>query len=213
MKKIYSFISSILFCAVMSSCGGFGTMGGAMTGNESAVGGAGSLINADAIGNIISTIAGGIMTNQHTLVGTWTYSKPCVQFESENLLAKAGGAVAASKVESKMASVYQMVGIKPGAMTFTFANDGTLQYNIGGRTAVGKYVFDASAKTVTITTQSGATVKAYVSVAINSLGLTFEASKLLTLVNSAAAASQNLSTIGAIAGSFSGMKVGFQFSK
>lgn len=212
MKKIYSFISALIICASFSSCGNLGNMGGMGTGTPTPDA-TSSVLNSDAIGNIISVFASGILTNQQTLVGSWTYTKPCVQFESENLLAKAGGAVAASNVENKLASIYQMAGIKPGAMKFVFGKDNTVQYNIGGRTATGQYVFDATRKTVTITTQSGMNVTAYVSVSLNSLGLTFEASKLLALVNTASALSSQLSTIGAIAGSFSGMKVGFQFSK
>ena len=203
----------MLLSASLISCGGLGTMGTMNAGNTGTANTPSSIITPDAIGNIISVFAGGIMTNQQTLLGSWTYTKPCVQFESENLLAKAGGAVAAAKVEDKLATLFQMGGIKPGNMTFTFQNDNTLQYTIGGRTATGKYVFDAKTRTITITTQAGMNIKAYVSVSLNSLGLTFEASKLLTLVNGTMANMSSLSTLSTVAGSFSGMKVGFQFSK
>lgn len=215
MKKIYSLIATIVACFTLSSCGstGWGTLG---TNNDSGLGalaGLSGLNNGDLIGNLISTFASGVMTNQSSLVGTWTYAKPCVQFESQNLLAQAGGSVAATTIENKLATYYQKLGITTGKAQFAFGQDGTLQYAIGGRTMTGKYVFDANKKTVTITTQTGVNVTAYVSVSVNQMALTFDASKLLTLVNSASAASASLSNLSAIAGQFSGMKLGFTFSK
>lgn len=215
MKKIYSLIATIVACFTLSSCGstGWGTLG---TNNGAGLGsltGLSGLNNGDLIGNLISTFASGVMTNQSSLVGTWTYAKPCVQFESQNLLAQAGGSVAATTIENKLATYYQKLGITPGKAQFAFGQDGTLQYAIGGRTMTGKYVFDANKKTVTITTQTGVNVTAYVSVSVNQMALTFDASKLLTLVNSASAASASLSNLSAIAGQFSGMKLGFTFSK
>lgn len=165
------------------------------------------------IGNLISTFAGGIMTNQSSLVGTWAYTQPCVQFESENLLAKAGGAYAASTVEQKLATYYSKIGIQPGSFAFAFAQDGTFQYAIGQKVMSGKYTFDASKKTVTLTSQTGMNVTAYVSITGTQMGLTFDATKLLTLMTSVSAQSSQLSSITALAGQFSGMKLGFEFAK
>lgn len=215
MKKIYSAIVALVATFALSSCGGLGTMGQATGGSTTAAeavttSGAGY---GNILGNLISTFAGGIMTNQQSIQGTWTYAKPCVQFESENLLAKAGGSVAASRTEEKLATYYQLVGIKPGAFTFTFASDGTCHYAIGQRTMTGRYTFNAEKKQVTITTQTGINVTAYVSVSLNQLGLTFDASKLLQLASGFGAQSSQLGIISSLAGSFTGMKIGFAFNK
>jgi hypothetical protein len=45
------------------------------------------------------------------------------------------------------------------------------------------------------------------------MGLTFDASKLLTLISSASTVSSSLSSISSIASNYSGMKLGFEFSK
>jgi len=230
MKKIILSIAVMLGKSMLTSCGGLGTTSttetagttttnsnadllgailGAATGTSSST--AGNV--TDVIGNIISVFGGGILTNQSSLIGTWTYTKPCVQFESDNLLAKAGGAAMATQVENKLSQYYQMVGIKQGACTFTFAQDGTLTYYISGVARTGSYTFDSSNKTVTIKTQTGQSVKAYVSISLNSLGLTFDSSKLLTLLGSASSVSSSLSSISSIASSFTGMKLGFEFSK
>lgn len=211
MKKIYSAIVAFIATFALSSCGGgLGTMGqaGAASNTEAPSAGYGNIL-----GNLISTFASGIMTNQSSLVGTWTYAKPCVQFESENLLAQAGGAVAASKTEEKLATYYQFVGIKPGAFTFTFTKDGKCQYTVGQRTMTGTYSFIAEKKQVIITTQTGINVTAYVSISINQLGLTFDASKLLQLASGFGGQTSQLGLISSLAGSFTGMKIGFAFNK
>lgn len=224
MKKVILSIATIVCCGMLTSCGmgmngaadnsgnaGNGSILGAiLTGGQA--GNTGTANTGSVLGNIISIFAGDVLTNQNTLVGTWSYTQPCVQFESESLLAKAGGAMIAEKVEASLATYYQKIGIVPGACKFTFNSDKTLQYTIGNRTAQGTYVFDSNKKTVTITTQMGSQITAYVSITGRSMGLTFDASKLLTLVNSAAATS-SLSSISAIAGNYSGMKLGFEFIK
>ncbi|MCQ2220350.1 MAG: DUF4923 family protein [Prevotella sp.] len=213
MKKFYSLIVAAVVCVSLSSCGGaLGTLGTTSPYN-SAFSGDNTSNTSGLIGNLISTFAGGILTNQATLVGTWNYAKPCVQFESQNLLAQAGGTMAATTIENKLATYYQKIGLTPGKAQFVFGQNGQLQYTIGGRTMTGKYAFDANKRTVTITTQAGMNVTAYVSISLNQMALTFDASKMLSLVNSASAAASTLSNLTALTGSFSGMKLGFTFSK
>lgn len=227
MKKFIITVVTVISCSLMTSCGGLGQVGlGSAGGIGSSSNTATSVFGALAsstgvsgtetsslIGNIISTFAGGALTNQSTIVGTWTYKAPSVQFESESLLTKAGGSYAATQMESKLGGYYQMVGIKPGTFTFTFNKDNTCSYKIGSKTVKGTYTFDSNKKTITIKGQTGAALTAYVSVSVNELALTFDATKLLTLVSQAGTVSQSLSSISSLAGSFSGMKLGFKFGK
>ena len=168
------------------------------------------------LGNILSSVTGSLTTTQANLVGTWTYQEPSVQFESENLLAQAGGTAAASTVENKLASVYRMVGITAGKLVFTFANDGNVNYTLGSRTFSGTYVFDANNKTVVITTTTGMNITAFVTVSGNYMSLCFDSSKVLTLFQAAGNLSNSSSTLGniaSIAQNFKGMKTGFKFVK
>lgn len=164
------------------------------------------------LGNIISGITGSYTTTQASLVGTWSYYEPAVQFESENLLVKAGGAAAAANVEQKLVPYYQKVGIAPGRLVFSFDNAGNMTYAIGGGQAVpATYVFDNASKTVTITTRMGLTLKAYVTISGNKMSLCFDSSKLLNLIS--AFGSNSASGIGAVAGTYDGMKTGFKFNR
>lgn len=165
------------------------------------------------LGNIISGITGSYTTTQASLVGTWSYYEPAVQFESENLLVKAGGAAAAAKVEQKLVPYYQKVGITPGRLVFTFDNAGNMSYSIGGGQAVpATYVFDNTAKTVTITTRMGLSLMAYVTISGNQMSLCFDSSKLLSLM-AVLGSNGGGSGIGSVASSFEGMKTGFKFNR
>lgn len=171
----------------------------------------GNSATGNLIGNLLASVTGGLTTTQANLIGTWNYAAPCVQFESENYLTQAGGTAVAAKVEAKLETLYKMVGISAGKVSFTFEEDGTMTYTLGSRKFTGTYVFDAENKTVTITTQTKRTVKAFVTISGNQMSLCFDSTKVLQLFTTISA---KLSTnISQLAGSYSGMKSGFKFTK
>ena len=94
---------------------------------------------AQDLKSILSGVAKAVVGNKATtassIIGTWTYSGPECQFESENLLAKAGGEVAAKEVEEKMTAVYNKVGMDN--IRYTFNEDGTYSYQMKKRTVTG----------------------------------------------------------------------------
>ena len=112
---------------------------------------------AQDLKSILSGVAKAVVGNKATtassIIGTWTYSGPECQFESENLLAKAGGEMAAKEVEEKMIAVYNKVGMNN--IRYTFNEDGTYSYQMKKRTVTGSYVFDDAAKTITMTGKLG----------------------------------------------------------
>ena len=65
--------------------------------------GAGTLLqtmgSGGTIANIFTSVIGMDKVTEKGLIGTWRYDSPGVAFTSENLLAKAGGEVAATKIE------------------------------------------------------------------------------------------------------------------
>ena len=224
-KKLFgaAMISAMLGLA---SCGGLGTTsttnsgtGDLLSGVLSAALGDGTTASTgmDAgslIGGVIGQLLGGT-TSASSIVGTWVYTGPSVQFESENLLAKAGGAVASNAVVNKIDPYYQAIGITPGAFAITFNSNNTCSYTMRGQTYNGTYQFDPSTHQITIQGQILTFPKAYVTVSANQMAMTFDASKLLTLAQGLASASQNstLSTISSLSKSFNGMKTGFLFQK
>lgn len=178
------------------------------TANENTSGTAGNIL-----GNLIATVAGNVTTTSTSIVGTWTYSKPSVQFTTEDYLAQAGGAAIAEKLETKLASIYKLASIKPSNMTFTFDNKGNVTYSVGSIQRTGTYTFDKETMTINITTAGGAKIKSNVTVSGTSMLLTFDGGKLLTLMQTLGSRFSVLSTVSTIAASYQGMKVGFAFEK
>ena len=76
------------------------------------------LFNKDNISKVVNAVTG--HTETVDMTGTWRYTGSAIEFESENLLKKAGGTVAASAAEQKLDEQLAKVGIKEGQLSFTF---------------------------------------------------------------------------------------------
>ncbi len=211
MKKT-TFLAAALMSGALTicSCGGLGALTTPTTSTTSSSG----IDTGNLLGGLLGQLIGGL-TNESSIVGTWVYSEPSVQFESENFLAQAGGAVASSAVVNKVTPYYQKIGITPGAFKITFNQDHTCTYTMKGQTYNGTYSYDSSNKTISIKGQILTFPSAYVTVTGNQMALTFDSTKLLTLAQGLASASQNatLSTLSSLSKSFNGMKTGFMFKR
>ena len=174
---------------------------------------------AQDLKSILSGVAKAVVGNKATtassIIGTWTYSGPECQFESENLLAKAGGEMAAKEVEEKMIAVYNKVGMNN--IRYTFNEDGTYSYQMKKRTVTGSYVFDDAAKTITMTGKLGLKTVAYVTVTGNDMSIVFKADKLMsilkTLTGAASKVNSTAATINSVAEAYDGLMLGFELKK
>ena len=174
---------------------------------------------AQDLKSILSGVAKAVVGNKATtassIIGTWTYSGPECQFESENLLAKAGGEVAAKEVEEKITAVYNKVGMDN--IRYTFNEDGTYSYQMKKRTVTGTYVFDDAAKTITMTGKLGLKTVAYVTVTGNDMSMVFKADKLMsilkTITGAASKVNSTAATINSVAGAYDGLMLGFELKK
>ena len=130
-----------------ASCGTLGTgvsngTTGSSTGNVlgSVIG---AMSNGEAIGNVLSSVIGLNQLSQSQLIGTWRYNGPGCAFTSDNLLAKAGGEVAATQIEQKLEQQYAKLGFSSSNTYITFNQDGTFASKIGGKSFSGNYTYDA----------------------------------------------------------------------
>lgn len=174
---------------------------------------------AQDLKSILSGVAKAVVGNKATtassIIGTWTYSGPECQFESENLLAKAGGEMAAKEVEEKMIAVYNKVGMNN--IRYTFNEDGTYSYQMKKRTVTGSYIFDDAAKTITMTGKLGLKTVAYVTVTGNDMSMVFKADKLMsilkTITGAASKVNSTAATINSVAEAYDGLMLGFELKK
>lgn len=173
--------------------------------------------------SILNGLLGSILANtisEQTLVGTWTYQSPECRFESENLLAKAGGEVMATSIENKLDTYLSKIGIKKGVTRYTFNSDKTFAIETGGRTiSTGTYTYDKSTKTLKLNGSLGLMNQScLVGMDGTNLCLLYDADKLLTGINAVGTLLGNSgSTVGSIVGllgkNYQGMKLGFQMSR
>lgn len=218
-KVIYStIIATSLF---LSGCGttgngllgnvlGGGTMGTA-NGTSSVLG---SVINSNTASGLLDMVIGHVKLSQTELVGTWVYSEPGCAFTSENLLAKAGGSVAATQVKQKLLTAYNSLGISSQNTGFAFDQQGNFEGYIKGLPLKGTYTLDTSNGKLNLKTALF-TVPAFVTRTTNGLSITMESKKLLSTLKTLMALTGNstLTTIGNLGDNFDGVRLGFDVVK
>lgn len=188
-----------------------GILGAVMGGSSNSSSSAGSSIINGILNNVIGS---GTFSKQDLCAHTWKYSKPGCAFTSENLLAKAGGEIAANKVEEKLGEYYSKFGFSGSNTYFTFKTDGTFAAKIDGKSWQGNYTFDEKTHAIQmkglLLSMSG-----YATKTANGISLLFDQKKLLNLIKtmSALKGSSTLSAIGTIANNYDGMRVGFEMTK
>lgn len=187
-----------------------GILGAVMGGSSNSSSAGSSIIN----GILNNVIGSGTFSKQDLCAHTWKYSKPGCAFTSENLLAKAGGEIAANKVEEKLGEYYSKFGFSGSNTYFTFKTDGTFAAKIDGKSWQGNYTFDEKTHAIQmkglLLSMSG-----YATKTTNGISLLFDQTKLLNLIKTMGAlkGSSTLSAIGTIANNYDGMRVGFEMTK
>lgn len=188
-----------------------GILGAVLGGNSNSSSSAGSSIINGILNNVIGS---GTFSKQDLCAHTWKYSKPGCAFTSENLLAKAGGEIAANKVEEKLSEYYSKFGFSGSNTYFTFKTDGTFAAKIDGKSWQGNYTFDEKTHAIQmkglLLSMSG-----YATKTTNGISLLFDQTKLLNLIKTMGAlkGSSTLGAIGTIANNYDGMRVGFEMTK
>lgn len=200
MKKVIVGFAA-LACIAMTSCGNMSQVLGAMT-------------NGAGVVNAITSVIGLDKVKAQNLIATWKYNGPGCAFTSENLLAKAGGEVAAVQIEEKLLPYYQQVGISASNTYITFNEDGTFTSKIAGTPFSGKYTFDEATQKITL---KGLllSMTCYTKKETNGISILFEAKKLLTVLQTMSAMSGNkdLQTIGDLSKNYDGVRVGFDMKR
>ena len=210
MKK-REMLAAAVITMTLAGCG-FGTTGQMGNGSN----GTGIITGAGAgaaIGSVIQSVLGLDQMTQKNLIGTWHYSQPGCAFTSEQLLAKAGGEMVAAEIKTKMQPTMQKIGINSANTQVTFNQDGTFQAVILGKNWSGNYTYDEKTRKINM---KGIllNINCYAKRNTDGIALLFEAKKLLTLLQTMSTlqgqgGNSTLGTIGDIASSYDGLRVGF----
>lgn len=187
-----------------------GLLGGGTTTGSSSTGS--SIING-----ILNKVIGSATFSQADLCAhTWKYCKPGCAFTSENLLAKAGGEIAASKIEEDLSKYYSKFGFSKSNTYFTFKTDGTFAAKIDGKSWNGTYTFDEKTHAIQL---KGLLLSAsgFATRTTSGISLLFEQKKLLTLVKTLSklnlTGSTTMSAVSSIVDNYDGVRIGFEMTK
>jgi hypothetical protein len=226
MKKIYATLLAAMMllgsgCQMLGDLGGLA--GGTDTGNGTGTGGGlgdilgavlGGLGSQNTIDGLLGLVIGSVKVSENELYGTWYYTQPACAFTSENLLAKAGGAVAAQNCIEKLLPVYNSVGISSSNTAFQFTQDHQFAAKLKGIPLSGTYTYDPSTGTIKLKTMLFST-NAYITRTTRGLGLTFESKNLLKVLQAAASLSGNstLQTVGDLSKQYDGVRLGFDIAQ
>lgn len=169
------------------------------------------------IGDFISNMTASSDINLDDLAGTWNYSSPAVSFQSDNALQKIGGATAATALENKLAPYYKTAGVTNLVMTVAEDHSFSMKMRLATVNGViekdesGKLIFNFKAlnkinlgKVEAMATKSGET-----------LNLTFDVSRLISIVEKVAAISKDstFQTLSTILSSYDGIFAGFKLKR
>lgn len=168
------------------------------------------------VGSILDNVIGSTTFKKADLCAhTWKYKSPGCAFTSENLLAKAGGEIAAKKVEEKLSTYYQKAGFSSSNTYFKFNDDGTFNAKIDGKSWSGTYTFDEKTHAIDLKGRLLLSLNGFATKNSSGISILFESKKLLTIIQTLTALSGNttLGTIGEISKNYDGIRVGFDLSK
>ncbi len=200
MKK-KNFIALLATAVMTVSCGTMGT----------------GLLTTDtlsSLGDVIVSVLGINKINENPLYGTWNYAGPGCAFTTDDLLAKAGGEMAAKKIEDKLLPHYQTLGINSGNTSFVFNQDKTFVAKVAGKTFKGNYNFDPSTGAIALQTLL-ISLNGYITRNTSGISLLFESQKVLTILQMLGGISGNttISAIGEISKNYDGVRIGFDLRK
>lgn len=204
MRKIKTFSAVVVFAITTSmtlaSCGAGSLL--------QTIGSGGTLANA------FTSVIGLDKVTKQGLVGTWKYDGPGCAFTSKNLLAKAGGEVAATKIEQELAPYLQKTGLSAQNTSVSFNEDGTFKAAIAGKNISGTWTLDEETAKVSMKTLL-LTINCYAKREYGGIALLFESKKLLNMLQILATMSGNdtVKKVGELSKNYDGIRLGFDMKK
>ena len=190
-------------------------LGGVLGGKSSDKTTSESTKTSDLISGLTSIFSSEKQASQQSIVGTWVYSEPAIVLSSDNFLTNAAAKLAAGKVEDKLAEVLSKYGIKAGALTITFNEDGTFTETIGTKKISGKWTITDSKLNLTFGKLTSKTIPVTTQLENNKLMFVTDATKLLDFVKNIASKSTNskIQTITSLMKSVNGMEAGLTLER
>lgn len=178
---------------------------------------------ADLLGKLGQEVGKHILSDslsQKDLIGDWGFNGTSVVLETDDILKKAAGEIAASKAESKLDEYCGKYGLTAKAGTFTFKEDGTFESSTGKTTQKGTYTL--SGDKLTLKYGNGKHIKNIGSLTATvkressgEISLLWDASRMIDVFTAITAKTSNatLQSISTLLQGYDGLKVGIKLKK
>ena len=178
---------------------------------------------ADLLGKLGQEVGKHILSDslsQKDLIGTWTFEGTAVRLETDDILKKAAGEIAASKAEEKLDEYCRKYGLTAKVGTFTFKEDGTFESTNGKTTQKGTYTLKGDK--LTLKYGNGKHIKNIGSLTATvkressgEISLLWDASRMIDVFTSLTAKTSNasLQSISTLLQGYDGLKVGIRLKK
>ena len=158
--------------------------------------------------------------SQKDLIGTWTFEGTAVRLETDDILKKAAGEIAASKAEEKLDEYCRKYGLTAKAGAFTFKEDGTFESTNGKTTQKGTYTLKGDK--LTLKYGNGKHIKNIGSLTATvkresngEISLLWDASRMIDVFTAITTKTSNatLQSISTLLQGYDGLKVGIRLKK
>ncbi len=210
MKKLISILA--IAAAVSVSANAQSILGGLLGGN------AGTTLT-----NVIDGVVGAVYSGPITLNGTYSYNGIAVSATSSEggIVSNLAGTAVTSGIEAKADEYLAKVGIKPGAMSFTFnSSDNSFTLNVAGLSLPGTYKVGDGERTVTLTfgkTMQYFSMTGTLESSMSGAKMLFTANKAMAFLKKIASklgeSSSQISSIASLADGYDNFRIGFKLSK
>lgn len=180
-------------------------------------------LGGSTLGNVLTNAAGAIYSGPVSLNGSYSYNGIAVSVTSSEggVLSNLAGTAVTSGIESKADEYLAKIGVKPGAMTWTFnASDNTFTLNVAGISIPGKYKVGDGEKTVTLSFGKSfqfLDMPGTLESTMNGARMTFTSAKAMAFFKKLAGAlsqsSSQISSIAKLADGYDNYRIGFKLSK
>lgn len=173
----------------------------------------------DALGGIVSSLTSTSNFEIADIVGTWEYQSPAISFKSDAALSKIGGVAASAALEDKLVSYYNAAGLN--TLVITINSDDTFTMKVrsvslngtiakDGENGALSFQFSAFGK-INIGAVSAYAEKS----ALNTLTLTFDVSKIISIIEkiSEIVKIQSIQTLTSLLGNYDGLYAGARLKK
>lgn len=180
----------------------------------------GALNDSGSLGNVGDIVQNLISTDNleiKDIAGSWEYSAPAVSFKSDNLLKKAGGAAAATSLESKLSAYYKYANIQ--SLKLEIKEDSTFTMKFKRTTLKGDITKDEEGNFYFNYKVAGriniGTIQTYLTKSGNTLDVTYDVSKLIKLIEKVGTYTGNSTVkgISSLLNEYDGVTAGFKMKK